>query len=66
LRWRLDLQTRNQLLQIFWINRELASDIEVEGDLGWGDHFDIEESNPRCVEPAQMDRDLFEKQWWGD
>jgi putative SOS response-associated peptidase YedK len=22
--------------------------------------------DPRCVEPAQMDRDLFEKQWWGD
>jgi hypothetical protein len=42
----------------------LASDIEVEGDLGWGDHFDIEESNPRCVEPALIERNSFQKPWW--
>jgi len=22
--------------------------------------------DPRCVEPAQIDRDMFEKPWWGD
>jgi len=22
--------------------------------------------DPRCVEPAVIDRDLFEKPWWGD
>jgi len=22
--------------------------------------------DPRCIEPAQIDRDMFEKPWWGD
>jgi putative SOS response-associated peptidase YedK len=22
--------------------------------------------DPRCIEPVQIDRDMFEKQWWGD
>ena len=22
--------------------------------------------NPRCIEPVQIDRDMFEKPWWGD
>ena len=22
--------------------------------------------DPRCVEPARIDRDMFERQWWGD
>ena len=22
--------------------------------------------DPRCVEPVQIDRDMFERQWWGD
>jgi len=57
----LDLQARHQLLQVLGINRELASECKGEGDWGWGVHFDIEENNTRCVEPAQMDPDLFEK-----
>jgi len=22
--------------------------------------------NPRCIEPGRIDRDFFERQWWGD
>src|ERR1035437_9599886 len=22
--------------------------------------------NPRCIEPVRIDRDFFERQWWGD
>jgi putative SOS response-associated peptidase YedK len=22
--------------------------------------------DPRCIEPVQIDRDMFERQWWGD
>jgi putative SOS response-associated peptidase YedK len=22
--------------------------------------------DPRCIEPAQIDRDMFEELWWGD
>jgi putative SOS response-associated peptidase YedK len=22
--------------------------------------------DPRCIEPVNIDRDLFERQWWGD
>ena len=25
-----------------------------------------ETDDPRCIEPVQIDRDLFEKPWWGD
>ena len=21
---------------------------------------------PRCIEPVRIDRDFFERQWWGD
>jgi len=44
----------------------LAVKLKTVIHITWGVHFDIEENNTRCVEPAQMDRDLFEKQWWGD
>ena len=23
-------------------------------------------NDPRCIEPVQIDRDMFEKPWWGD
>ena len=22
--------------------------------------------DPRCIEPVRIDRDFFERQWWGD
>ncbi len=22
--------------------------------------------DPRCIEPVRIDRDMFERQWWGD
>jgi putative SOS response-associated peptidase YedK len=22
--------------------------------------------DPRCIEPVRVDRDMFERQWWGD
>ena len=23
-------------------------------------------NNPRCIEPVRIERDLFERQWWGE
>ena len=26
----------------------------------------VKTDDPRCVEPVQVERDMFEKPWWGD
>jgi putative SOS response-associated peptidase YedK len=27
---------------------------------------DVKSDDPRCIEPIRIDRDMFEKPWWGD
>jgi putative SOS response-associated peptidase YedK len=26
----------------------------------------VKTDDPRCIEPVRIDRDFFERQWWGD
>jgi putative SOS response-associated peptidase YedK len=62
-RWWLENKTGSELFQSA-LNSPLQEPLKIYpvGNLVNNPKTD----DPRCIEPAQIDRDMFEKPWWGN